>query len=273
MARAFAAEGRSAGEHRPTVQLGPVERPRTEPAHDGHRCRDRCRARWRSPAATSRTCLLPTRQGGSVKSARDLAIGAGRARVVRQLLTESVVLGACAGVAGLLLSQWLTPLAGSCCRYPSSSISSPISGCTRSRRDPHARSRRHRRPRASTLRPARQSPFCACSPIVQVHPAPSRRTAAAFRAHRRPGDRVRRAARRRGAPDALRRRRRRIQHRRRDRPARQRQLRTSGAATTLRESASTWRQRSQRLEQLPGVDEHRARRRSAVSSPSTPRWP
>ena len=39
-----------------------------------------------------------------------LAIGAGPARVVRQLLTETAVLFAFGGIAGLLLSRWLTAL-------------------------------------------------------------------------------------------------------------------------------------------------------------------
>ena len=38
------------------------------------------------------------------------ALGAGRGHLIRQLLTESLVLGACGGVAGLLLSSWLVVL-------------------------------------------------------------------------------------------------------------------------------------------------------------------
>ena len=39
-----------------------------------------------------------------------LAIGAGRARLVRQLITETIVLFAAGGVMGLLLTRWLTGL-------------------------------------------------------------------------------------------------------------------------------------------------------------------
>src|SRR5688572_12937534 len=42
-----------------------------------------------------------------------LAIGASRLRLVRQLLTESLLLGIAAGMCGLVLSMWLAPLVAS----------------------------------------------------------------------------------------------------------------------------------------------------------------
>ena len=54
-----------------------------------------------SPVRTLQTCSLPAARRGSVKSPHALALGASRARVVRQLLAEGFVLSAVALILSL----------------------------------------------------------------------------------------------------------------------------------------------------------------------------
>jgi predicted permease len=47
-----------------------------------------------------------------------LALGASRGRLVRQMITESALLGAIAGAGGLLLAYWMTPILGAVVEMP-----------------------------------------------------------------------------------------------------------------------------------------------------------
>ena len=69
-----------------------------------------------------RECLEPAHRADDVARTRELAIraalGAGRGRLIRQLLTESLIIGLAGGVIGLLAGRWLISCCCDCCRRP-----------------------------------------------------------------------------------------------------------------------------------------------------------
>jgi predicted permease len=109
MARAFAAEGR-AGDRPPSVHLGPADLPAAEPVMTAIIAAV-VAVLLALGCANVANLLLASAAGRRREIGTRLALGASRGRLVRQLLTESILLGLCAGVAGLVFAGWLAPFA------------------------------------------------------------------------------------------------------------------------------------------------------------------
>ena len=109
----------------PRAQARLLQRHRARPARPGAPTRfaaatpSRCRSSWRSsPSCSSSaapmwpTCCSPAPPRRQNEMAVRLAIGASRGRLIRQLLTESVVLVSLGAGAGLLFARWGAPSPG-----------------------------------------------------------------------------------------------------------------------------------------------------------------